>query len=300
MKLSVIVPVYGVEKYILEFAQSLIFQLNDDVELIVINDGTKDKSITLFKEYVTQFADINIIWLEQENQGQSVARNYGISVAQGDYVTFLDPDDYVERNYIHKIFEAMNCKPDIVQFNAYVLKDNKVKKNIQLVDFTDAGMKINNKKYINVIYNKEIWFCWLRVFKKDFLNENYFEKGVNFQDMMAIPETYKKAKKIYNLNENLIFYRVHEKSSVHNASDKLIKSALVGLSKFKDSEDEGRIIYNGFLRIFIEYNSLVNGFFKQILIFIKNYKLFRIRLFPNIFLYIMVYNLKAILKRMLK
>src|SRR5690606_27474731 len=108
MKLSIIIPVYGVEKYILEFAQSLIFQLNNEVELIIINDGTKDRSIAILKEYVaTQFLDKNIIWLEQENQGQSIARNYGISIANGDYITFLDPDDLVFEEYVSQILNAI-------------------------------------------------------------------------------------------------------------------------------------------------------------------------------------------------
>ncbi|NGP41283.1 glycosyltransferase, partial [Acinetobacter sp. GC2] len=142
MKLSIIVPVYGVEKYILEFAESLLFQLNDEVELIIINDGTKDKSIDVLKEYVQKndFQKKKIIWLEQENQGQSVARNYGISIAKGEYVTFLDPDDFVIEKYVPQILENLDLYADIdlYQYNAYIFKDNKVVDTLRLAENNDC------------------------------------------------------------------------------------------------------------------------------------------------------------------
>lgn len=261
MKLSIIVPVYGVEKYILEFAESLLSQLNEQVELIVINDGTKDRSIDLFKEYVTKnnFTQKNIIWLEQENQGQSVARNYGISLAKGEYVTFLDPDDYVENYYIHILLDNINqyMNVDIYHFNAYVVKDNQIFSELKLAD-NDNFFSID-KNNLKCIFKKRMWFSWLRVVRRDLLDNDFFPEGVNFQDMMAFPKLYKKLINIKNIDNKLIYYRIHEQSSVHKFSDKLIRSLDYGIELYKNSEYfSDKMIFNQFLmlRLMLSFQNL--------------------------------------------
>lgn len=124
-KLSIIVPVYGVEDYIIEFLESIVPQLQDSTELIIVNDGTKDHSMIKCREYLgTDFS--NVVLLEQRNQGQSVARNYGMKVAKGQYIGFLDPDDYVGDNYIVKILSVIenNNDVDIIDFKAIAFTDN--------------------------------------------------------------------------------------------------------------------------------------------------------------------------------
>lgn len=268
MKLSIVVPVYGVEKYILQFAQSLLKHLTSDVELIVINDGTKDRSIDIFKKYAADgFDDKNIIWLEQENQGQSVARNYGISVAKGDYVTFLDPDDYVVDNYVDVLLENICvCEDiDLFEFNAFILANGEIKNSLNLVSNNDQYL-LNNFELKKII-KKRMWFSWLRVIKRELLDVNFFPAGVNFQDMMAFPKLYKKIKKIKNINENLVFYRVYEESSVNSfmPTEKMILSAEYGVNMYEKSTDILDImIYIQFIELSMDYKLRKDGLVSSI------------------------------------
>lgn len=252
MKLSIIVPVYGVENYIFEFAESLLSQLNNEVELIIVNDGTKDRSIEIIKTYINEknFSDKNIVFLEQENQGQSIARNHGISLAKGDYITFLDPDDYVISDYILRILESLKSDPSMVQFNAQVVKNKgAITEKLHTISLVDNNDLIQvTEKEIFKIYSKRAWFSWLRVIRRDYLSENFYPENVNYQDMMAFPEIYKKIKNIKNINENLVFYRVHNQSSVNSFKPKLLKSADYGIKLYNNKNDKyNLIIYKQFI-----------------------------------------------------
>lgn len=248
MKLSIIVPVYGVERYILEFAESLVYQLIDEVELIVINDGTKDNSIALFKEFVekNELTSKNIVWLEQENQGQSVARNYGISNAKGEYITFLDPDDYVSNCYLSVLLELFETQADIYHFNADIVNNiGKYIGEIKLAENNDV-VDVSAEEIIK-IYKKCKWFSWLRVIRKELLNNNFFPPNVNYQDMMAFPKLYKKAEKIKNIDKILVFYRVHNNSSVNVFRPKLLISSDFGMKLYNNNEELDKVIYKQFL-----------------------------------------------------
>lgn len=104
MRLSIIVPVYNVEQYIVKCIDSLLLNNTNDYEIIVVNDGTKDRSIELVKN---KFCDSKIRIVEQENQGLSAARNTGVAEAMGDYIWFVDSDDWVEPNSVDTIIDAL-------------------------------------------------------------------------------------------------------------------------------------------------------------------------------------------------
>lgn len=254
MKLSIIVPVYGVEDFVLDFAESLFPQLDENVELIVVDDGTKDNSILMLKEYYNKnnYKRFKLIWLEQENQGQSIARNYGISKSSGDYITFLDPDDLVSCNYINQIMSGIEFSPDLIQFNCEVFfSSGSLKNKINEINLVNDNLSfILNKDKIIEIYSKKAWFSWLRVVKRKFIDSDFFPKNVNYQDMMAFPKLYKKIKSIKNINENLVLYRVHSNSSVNSFKPKLLTSADFGLQLYEKIQDSlDVIIYKQFLTL---------------------------------------------------
>jgi len=99
-KLSVIVPVYNVEAYVEKCLRTLVEQTLEDIEIIVVNDGSTDNSKEIVQKLAKQFPE-KIIYVEKENGGLSDARNYGMPYAKGEYIAFLDADDYVER-YVSK------------------------------------------------------------------------------------------------------------------------------------------------------------------------------------------------------
>ena len=96
IKFSIIIPVYNVEKFLRESLDSIVAQTFKDFEVICVNDGSTDNSLEILKEYANNDSRIKVI--SQENQGQGVARNNAIDIAQGKYLLFVDPDDFIESN----------------------------------------------------------------------------------------------------------------------------------------------------------------------------------------------------------
>ena len=103
VKVSIIVPVYNVEKYLRKCLDSLVNQTLKDIEIICINDGSTDDSLNILQEYAREHH--NVVVIDQENQGVSIARNNGINKAQGDYIGFVDPDDWVEPDMFKILYE---------------------------------------------------------------------------------------------------------------------------------------------------------------------------------------------------
>lgn len=123
MKLSIIIPTYNVEEYIDECLQSLLPQLNDECELIIVDDKSTDQTVAKVLSYMTQemaskyfqYKDAEKyfqFYMQQENKGVSAARNIGLKKAVGEYVAFIDGDDLVSEDYIKQIFEAIKSKKD--------------------------------------------------------------------------------------------------------------------------------------------------------------------------------------------
>lgn len=117
-KFSIIIPIYKVEKYIKKCLDSVFSQTDKDFEVLVVNDGTPDRSMEIVKEY-----DVKII--NQKNQGQSVARNNAVKKAAGDYIIFLDSDDYWEKDLLKEIKKTLKNNPDVVRFQLRETFENK-------------------------------------------------------------------------------------------------------------------------------------------------------------------------------
>ena len=113
MKISVIIAAYNAEKYLVETLQSVVNQTLDDYEIITINDGSKDGTLDILKEYEKEYPNFTVI--SKENGGVSAARNDGLNVAQGKYVYFYDADDILELEALEKMYEAAeNNKAELV------------------------------------------------------------------------------------------------------------------------------------------------------------------------------------------
>ena len=136
VKVSVIVPVYNVEKYLRECLESLVNQTLKEIEIICINDGSDDSSLEVLNEYASKDSRFKII--SQQNQGQGIARNKGIDIANGEYLQFVDPDDWVETNMLEKLYNFANKNnSNVVRFNYSNYNDysGKFKKNTILLLF---------------------------------------------------------------------------------------------------------------------------------------------------------------------
>lgn len=165
-KVSVIIPVYNVEKYLRECLDSVINQTLSDIEIICINDGSTDNSLGILKEYAEKDSRIKII--TQENQGQGVARNNAIEAAQGEYLVFVDPDDFLDSEALEVINKSFSDSAvDIIQFDYLVCSEDGAN-NRQRV------FKKRAKRYFNLnLLNNKV-FNWQEVGKKVLKDCLYF------------------------------------------------------------------------------------------------------------------------------
>ena len=137
IKVSVIVPVYNVEDYIEKCLNSLVNQTLEDIEIIIVNDGSKDNSENIIKSFLSRYPQ-KIKYLKKENGGLSDARNYGIPYATGEYIAFLDSDDYVELDTYENMYNlAKKENSDMVECNFIWEYPNKAR--------IDIGTTYNNK-----------------------------------------------------------------------------------------------------------------------------------------------------------
>lgn len=215
--LSIIIPVYGVEDYIQDCIESIFPQLTESIECIIVDDGSKDNSMKIVKDYLNEnpYAD-NITIISQANQGLSMARNNGLAVARGEYVAFIDSDDFVEPNYISRILYAIEeaCDTDLIHFNAYIQSSSLELKPLILAENT--GLITTDDKYLQEIFQRNKWYAWLRVYKRNFLKDFAFPKGYLYEDMLSIPFLYRDGMKIFELSEPLLTYR-YRSSSITNS-----------------------------------------------------------------------------------
>lgn len=227
MKLTIVSPVYGVSSYIECFLKSLLPQLTPEVEVILVNDGTKDNSVELAKNLINQLPFAlkeNVIILHQDNQGQSVARNNAIRQARGEYIGFLDPDDYVEPNYILTILELLQSSPDVASFGAKAFLDDSNTPLHEIYTNLNEGLNSATEDLLSTIYNECSWMPWLRVIKKEFFINDSFPKSILLEDVYLFSIMYLKVKTINHSNEVLVNYRVRAGSSVGQKNDLFFES----------------------------------------------------------------------------
>lgn len=196
-KVSVIVPVYNVEEYIDKCLNTLVNQTLEDIEFIVVNDGATDNSKNIILEYKEKYPN-KIVYLEKENGGLSDARNYGIPYARGDYIAFLDSDDYVELELYEKLYnKAIETDADMVECDFYWEYPNK--------KVHDQSAKYKNE---SDMYANARAVAWNKLYKRDVLLNSgiQFPKGLRYEDLEFFYKILPQLKKIELISEPLIHY----------------------------------------------------------------------------------------------
>lgn len=173
-KVSVIVPIYNVEKYLEKCINSLLSQTLEDIQIILVNDGSKDNSGNIAKEYEQNNKD-RVIYVEKENGGLSDARNYGLKYATGDFIAFLDSDDYIEKNAYEEMYnKAIEENADYVECDFIWEFPNKIR--------VDKQYPYKNKKemlsFVRVV-------AWNKLIKRQLITDNNLEfpKGLRYEDV---------------------------------------------------------------------------------------------------------------------
>ena len=221
-KVSVIIPIYNSEKYLKRCIDSVINQTLKEIEIICINDGSKDNSVQILNNYSKK--DDRIIIINQENSGPGVARNNGIEHSNGDYIFFLDSDDYISKNALNDLLlNAYQHNSDLVLFKRAMFDDKKTYYNYPIYDFKNENNFINQtftyknvKKY--VINDAAAPF--LKLYKKNLIknaSNAHFATHIKLgEDIIFNAKVFLNAKRISYLPEYLYFYKLNEDSITHN------------------------------------------------------------------------------------
>jgi glycosyltransferase involved in cell wall biosynthesis len=209
-KLSVIVPVYNGEKFIEICLNSLVHQVNDNVEIIVINDGSTDDTDHIITSKFKAFIDSgNFQYMPTQNGGVSVARNMGLGMASGEYVAFVDADDVVSTNYVKTVLKATTEAPSIIEFGYRTINQQGEVLKDRCFVHTKFG-KHNADTVLNNVFAACLWYPFVRVFRRELFNKIQFPSGVNFcEDVMTLSVIYKSASEILTLPVVLYDYRIN-------------------------------------------------------------------------------------------
>ena len=185
-KVSIIVPVYNVEKYLAKCLDSLVNQTLEDVEIIVVDDGSKDNSKQIIDEFQTRYPD-KIKSFVKENGGLSDARNFGLERAIGEYIGFVDSDDYVTAEMFEEMYslaqkydaEMVICNLQKVDENGKILQ--------KLTQVPNMPEKIDLAKNLSVFSDLGYFAC-NKLFRKELFKNKRFKKGVHFEDIQLVPQ----------------------------------------------------------------------------------------------------------------
>ena len=222
-KFSIIIPVYNVENYLSECLDSVIKQTVIDLEIICVNDGTKDHSRAILEEY--QKLDPRIQIIDKENGGLSSARNAGLMAATGEYILFLDSDDYLEECACERIlYEILEHHPDIVVFGTHIFPYYPWPTKWHIRNLTTRTTAYWNDG-VNALMNENgsTPFVWRDCFKREFLNEYHilFNDTVRYgEDIIFQFEAFPHAASVIFISDKLYHYRWSRAGSLMAAASK--------------------------------------------------------------------------------
>lgn len=214
-RFSIIVPIYQVEAYLERCLDSLVRQTFSEYEIVLVDDGSKDRSGEICDQYAVQNANIKVY--HKENGGLSSARNYGIDHASGKYVLFVDSDDYVEEGLCRALQKVTESCPDVdaIVYGGIEQKDEEIIREIRRIN-PEKIQVWNAHEYMKNAYqqrNMDVQ-AWLYAYRKDFLDENglRFKEGILHEDVEFTPRALLKANQIAELPGNYYHYMVREGS----------------------------------------------------------------------------------------
>lgn len=212
---SIIVPVFNVEPYIRRCLDSLESQTYSSIEVIIVDDGSQDKSADIAEDYCRR--DSRFTLISQENKGQGNARNTGITAATGEYITFVDSDDYVSTYYIERMIElAALHDADIVSVNLIKFFDR------QIPDKDNTPPKIVSFNGTDAV--ADMWYgkhlsnsAWAKVYHRQILKDIPFPEGVLYEDLGVIYKWMHRAGKVVWTSEKLYYYYQRSNGTMNGA-----------------------------------------------------------------------------------
>lgn len=214
-KISVIVPVYNVEKYLHECIDSILAQTFTDFELILVNDGSQDNSGAICDEYASK--DNRITVIHQENQGQAAARNNGVKVARGEWIHFVDSDDLIHPQMLEILYGAVDETTQISMCSVYQGSNLSESFFSSKSDYNFEKRAINDEELVLMYHEKyHYWIACAKLIKKEIIEKYPFTEGRIYEDNGVVFKWINQTKFVNITEEQLYFYRVNPDSTTHD------------------------------------------------------------------------------------
>ncbi|HFF9859698.1 glycosyltransferase family 2 protein [Serratia marcescens] len=230
--LSVIVPFYNNEAFVIAALDSLFAQISDDIEVLIIDDGSTDASGALVSQYLAQRRHPRVVFTSQPNGGIAHARNVGLRLATGRYLTFLDGDDLLSDDYLAILRPLLTTgEYDLIDFNYQKFTeqpptpDNRAAQPVAY-DFSQLGLSC-----LQPLFARSMWHLWSRVYKRTLLEGETFEDGRRYEDVIFTPFQYFKTRRIAHLDCELYFYQDNSQGITRNIKPKDIEDLLFAMEK---------------------------------------------------------------------
>ncbi len=247
-KISVIVPVYNAEQYLNQCIDSILNQTIDSLELLLLNDGSKDNSGAICDEYAKKYDNIRVFHLE--NGGPSRARNIGISEANGKFVGFVDSDDYIESTMFEKMYlKAQETGSEIVMCSCYI--DNEKEKTPFVMNYKSLYENEDVIKGLSSRYSTQdhtgLFSVCNKIINKSFISNNnlhFDEDLIRAEDAWFVFDCLKYAKKVSFINEPFYYYRQVETSTMHTIQNDRFERSKAFRNKLQSENDSLNLTYD--------------------------------------------------------
>lgn len=266
-KISIVVPIYNVEKELDRCLQSLLRQTYKNIEIILVDDGSPDRCPLLCDEYAQKDSRVRVI--HKKNGGLSDARNVGLQATTGEYVLYIDSDDYIDLDSCERFLKATEQqKVDIVVGSAIMEKsDGSCEKMLHTA--TPSGIIYNASEFIEKSIRAYQWYApaCFNMYRRDFLlqNELFFKVGIYFEDMQMLPRVFLAAQKIACIDGVFYHYVVRENSIMTSQKDiKKKNNSIQNLREWKEQFDQvydekvKKILYGMLLKCYLHECRIYN------------------------------------------
>ena len=231
-KLSIVALVYNLEDYLPRCLDALVNQTLDNIEILCVDDGSKDSAPKIVDDYARRYPNL-VKAFHKENGGEFTTRNYGLERAQGEYVTFVDTDDYVEPNWAEKLYNAAkenDADMAVCGFERIDLATGKVVSR-DMTGFGNAVKKVNALDDFCVFINPA---PWNKIYKREKVKDLRFKNFRGFNDMIFLASSYSKVEKIAFVSDVLYHYFLRYDSQIHSVNEQDVNNFKKYLLELKD------------------------------------------------------------------
>lgn len=232
--LSIIIPFYNNGAHLTASLDSLFKQIEEDIEIVLINDGSTDNSLTVVSEFIAKNPHDHVRLISQKNAGVAHARNVGLENVRGRYVTFLDADDFLSQHYLRTLRPLLQSDEfDLIGFNYTKVADDAAVQDAHFsnvrslsYDFKQRGLKC-----LTPLFTSSMWHLWSRVYRRSLLHNETFATGRRYEDVIFTPFIYFKTQKIIHVDHDLYFYRDNALGITRNIQVKDIDDLVFAMEK---------------------------------------------------------------------